>query len=157
MKEKVVTSVNVCDSNIEQRPLWDRVEKLQSRPGSGSSSGSSNSSSQASPGERFRPRCESPDTVHLTHSTNIYQFLTLVCNPCCAVRSLSIKVFAVLHRQLKDLSEAAGPVLFCSLSLMWFPFISTKLLPNLKDHLCSGLKTLPKSKMKRTSGPLVQL
>ncbi|XP_042075850.1 mitogen-activated protein kinase kinase kinase kinase 4 isoform X7 [Haplochromis burtoni] len=47
-------------SNVEQRPLWDRVEKLQSRPGSGSSSGSSNSSSQASPGDRFRPRCESP-------------------------------------------------------------------------------------------------
>ncbi|XP_008279251.1 mitogen-activated protein kinase kinase kinase kinase 4 isoform X14 [Stegastes partitus] len=46
--------------NVEQRPLWDRVEKLQSRPGSGSSSGSSNSSSQASPGDRFRPRCESP-------------------------------------------------------------------------------------------------
>uniref|UniRef100_A0A3Q1EXC5 non-specific serine/threonine protein kinase n=1 Tax=Acanthochromis polyacanthus TaxID=80966 RepID=A0A3Q1EXC5_9TELE len=46
-----------------QRPLWDRVEKLQSRPGSGSSSGSSNSSSQASPGDRFRPRCESPGTV----------------------------------------------------------------------------------------------
>uniref|UniRef100_A0A3B4GDT2 non-specific serine/threonine protein kinase n=2 Tax=Haplochromini TaxID=319058 RepID=A0A3B4GDT2_9CICH len=50
-------------SNVEQRPLWDRVEKLQSRPGSGSSSGSSNSSSQASPGDRFRPRCESPGTV----------------------------------------------------------------------------------------------
>lgn len=48
--------------NLEQRPLWDRVEKLQSRPGSGSSS---NSSSQASPGERFRPRCESPGTVHV--------------------------------------------------------------------------------------------
>ncbi|XP_035485344.1 mitogen-activated protein kinase kinase kinase kinase 4-like isoform X1 [Scophthalmus maximus] len=47
-------------SNVEQRPLWDRVEKLQPRPGSGSSSGSSNSSSQASPGDRFRPRCESP-------------------------------------------------------------------------------------------------
>ncbi|XP_029300869.1 traf2 and NCK-interacting protein kinase isoform X2 [Cottoperca gobio] len=45
---------------VEQRPLWDRVEKLQPRPGSGSSSGSSNSSSQASPGDRFRPRCESP-------------------------------------------------------------------------------------------------
>uniref|UniRef100_A0A8C7XV55 non-specific serine/threonine protein kinase n=1 Tax=Oryzias sinensis TaxID=183150 RepID=A0A8C7XV55_9TELE len=43
--------------NMEQRPLWDRVEKLQSRPSSGSSS---NSNSQASPGERFRPRCESP-------------------------------------------------------------------------------------------------
>uniref|UniRef100_A0A674NBE5 non-specific serine/threonine protein kinase n=1 Tax=Takifugu rubripes TaxID=31033 RepID=A0A674NBE5_TAKRU len=49
-------------SNVEQRPLWDRVEKLQPRPGSGSSSGSSNSSSQASPGDRFRPRCESPGT-----------------------------------------------------------------------------------------------
>ncbi|XP_062236451.1 mitogen-activated protein kinase kinase kinase kinase 4-like isoform X6 [Platichthys flesus] len=47
-------------SNVEQRPLWDRVEKLQPRPGSGSSSGSSNSSSQASSGDRFRPRCESP-------------------------------------------------------------------------------------------------
>ncbi|XP_059183581.1 mitogen-activated protein kinase kinase kinase kinase 4-like isoform X11 [Centropristis striata] len=45
---------------VEQRPLWDRVEKLQPRPGSGSSSGSSNSSSQASPSDRFRPRCESP-------------------------------------------------------------------------------------------------
>ncbi|XP_026220025.1 mitogen-activated protein kinase kinase kinase kinase 4 isoform X4 [Anabas testudineus] len=47
-------------SNLEQRPLWDRVEKLQPRPGSGSSSGSSNSSPQASSGDRFRPRCESP-------------------------------------------------------------------------------------------------
>ncbi|TKS66328.1 Mitogen-activated protein kinase kinase kinase kinase 4 [Collichthys lucidus] len=46
-------------SNVEQRPLWDRVEKLQPRPGSGSSSGSSNSGSQASPGDRFRPRSSS--------------------------------------------------------------------------------------------------
>ncbi|XP_029925451.1 mitogen-activated protein kinase kinase kinase kinase 4-like isoform X9 [Myripristis murdjan] len=46
-------------SNAEQRPLWDRVEKLQPRPGSGSSSGSSNSSSQASSGDRFRPRSSS--------------------------------------------------------------------------------------------------
>ncbi|XP_051284170.1 mitogen-activated protein kinase kinase kinase kinase 4 isoform X6 [Dicentrarchus labrax] len=45
--------------NVEQRPLWDRVEKLQPRPGSGSSSGSSNSGSQASPGDRFRPRSSS--------------------------------------------------------------------------------------------------
>ncbi|XP_070850030.1 mitogen-activated protein kinase kinase kinase kinase 4-like isoform X6 [Chaetodon trifascialis] len=45
--------------NVEQRPLWDRVEKLQPRPGSGSSSASSNSSSQASPGDRFRPRSSS--------------------------------------------------------------------------------------------------
>ncbi|XP_075872520.1 mitogen-activated protein kinase kinase kinase kinase 4-like isoform X15 [Nelusetta ayraudi] len=47
-------------AGVDQRPLWDRVEKLQPRPGSGSSSGSSNSSSQASPSDRFRPRCESP-------------------------------------------------------------------------------------------------
>lgn len=53
----------LCCSSVEQRPLWDRVEKLQPRPGSGSSSGSSNSSSQASPSDRFRPRCESPGTV----------------------------------------------------------------------------------------------
>ncbi|XP_059183582.1 mitogen-activated protein kinase kinase kinase kinase 4-like isoform X12 [Centropristis striata] len=45
--------------SVEQRPLWDRVEKLQPRPGSGSSSGSSNSSSQASPSDRFRPRSSS--------------------------------------------------------------------------------------------------
>ncbi|XP_024918023.1 mitogen-activated protein kinase kinase kinase kinase 4 isoform X9 [Cynoglossus semilaevis] len=50
----------IAGSNVEQRPLWDRVEKLQPRPGSGSSSGSSNSSAQASPADRFRPRCESP-------------------------------------------------------------------------------------------------
>uniref|UniRef100_A0A8B9KXW6 non-specific serine/threonine protein kinase n=1 Tax=Astyanax mexicanus TaxID=7994 RepID=A0A8B9KXW6_ASTMX len=45
-------------STAEPRLLWDRVEKLASRPGSGSSSGSSNSSSQASSqsgsGEKFR-------------------------------------------------------------------------------------------------------
>ncbi|KAK1876658.1 TRAF2 and NCK-interacting protein kinase [Dissostichus eleginoides] len=37
----------IAAGSVEQRPL-------------GSSSGSSNSSSQASPGDRFRPRCESP-------------------------------------------------------------------------------------------------
>lgn len=57
---------------MEQRPLWDRVEKLQPRPGSGSSSGSSNSSSQASPGDRFRPRCESPGTVLEDISLTLY-------------------------------------------------------------------------------------
>ncbi|XP_036396241.1 mitogen-activated protein kinase kinase kinase kinase 4 isoform X11 [Megalops cyprinoides] len=50
-------------SNAEPRLLWDRVEKLASRPGSGSSSGSSNSSSQAGSqsgsGERFRVRSSS--------------------------------------------------------------------------------------------------
>ncbi|XP_024918019.1 mitogen-activated protein kinase kinase kinase kinase 4 isoform X3 [Cynoglossus semilaevis] len=49
----------IAGSNVEQRPLWDRVEKLQPRPGSGSSSGSSNSSAQASPADRFRPRSSS--------------------------------------------------------------------------------------------------
>ncbi|XP_030210050.1 mitogen-activated protein kinase kinase kinase kinase 4 isoform X10 [Gadus morhua] len=56
-------SNQVAQRNVgsaEPRPLWDRVEKLQPRPGSGSSSGSSNSSSQAGSGDRFRPRCESP-------------------------------------------------------------------------------------------------
>ncbi|KAM4601885.1 mitogen-activated protein kinase kinase kinase kinase 4-like isoform 3-T3 [Polymixia lowei] len=48
-----------ASSNAEPRPLWDRVEKLQPRPGSGSSSGSSNSSSQAGSGDRFRPRSSS--------------------------------------------------------------------------------------------------
>uniref|UniRef100_A0A4W4GMP1 non-specific serine/threonine protein kinase n=1 Tax=Electrophorus electricus TaxID=8005 RepID=A0A4W4GMP1_ELEEL len=47
-------------SNVEPRLLWDRVEKLASRPCSGSSSGSSNSSSpagsQAGSGEKFRTR-----------------------------------------------------------------------------------------------------
>ncbi|XP_066517576.1 mitogen-activated protein kinase kinase kinase kinase 4-like isoform X7 [Hoplias malabaricus] len=50
-------------SNAEPRLLWDRVEKLASRPGSGSSSGSSNSSSQASSqsssGDKFRVRSSS--------------------------------------------------------------------------------------------------
>ncbi|KAJ0009594.1 hypothetical protein NQD34_001296 [Periophthalmus magnuspinnatus] len=44
-------------SGVDPRPLWDRVEKLQSRPSSGSSSGSNSS---AQPSDRFRPRCESP-------------------------------------------------------------------------------------------------
>uniref|UniRef100_A0A3P8VRA1 non-specific serine/threonine protein kinase n=1 Tax=Cynoglossus semilaevis TaxID=244447 RepID=A0A3P8VRA1_CYNSE len=55
----------IAGSNVEQRPLWDRVEKLQPRPGSGSSSGSSNSSAQASPADRFRPRCESPVSLNI--------------------------------------------------------------------------------------------
>ncbi|KAI1885133.1 hypothetical protein AGOR_G00217060 [Albula goreensis] len=44
-------------SNAEPRLLWDRVEKLASRPGSGSSSGSSNS--QGGSGDRFRVRSSS--------------------------------------------------------------------------------------------------
>ncbi|XP_034073151.1 mitogen-activated protein kinase kinase kinase kinase 4-like isoform X13 [Gymnodraco acuticeps] len=56
----IAAGPRIAAGSVEQRPLWDRVEKLQPRPGSGSSSGSSNSSSQASPGDRFRPRCESP-------------------------------------------------------------------------------------------------
>lgn len=48
-------------SAVESRLLWERVEKLVPRPGSGSSSGSSNSGSQpgsqSGSGERFRVRC----------------------------------------------------------------------------------------------------
>ncbi|XP_035265169.1 mitogen-activated protein kinase kinase kinase kinase 4-like isoform X5 [Anguilla rostrata] len=44
-------------SSAEPRLLWDRVEKLASRPGSGSSSGSSNS--QGGSGDRFRVRSSS--------------------------------------------------------------------------------------------------
>ncbi|XP_036023588.1 mitogen-activated protein kinase kinase kinase kinase 4 isoform X39 [Onychomys torridus] len=54
-------------SSIEPRLLWERVEKLVPRPGSGSSSGSSNSGSQpgshpgsqGGSGERFRVRSSS--------------------------------------------------------------------------------------------------
>ncbi|XP_038674665.1 mitogen-activated protein kinase kinase kinase kinase 4 isoform X5 [Scyliorhinus canicula] len=54
-------------SNIEPRLLWERVEKLVPRPGSGSSSGSSNSGSQpgshpgsqTGSGERYRLRSSS--------------------------------------------------------------------------------------------------
>ncbi|XP_054584385.1 mitogen-activated protein kinase kinase kinase kinase 4 isoform X42 [Eptesicus fuscus] len=54
-------------SSIEPRLLWERVEKLTPRPGSGSSSGSSNSGSQpgshpgsqSGSGERFRVRSSS--------------------------------------------------------------------------------------------------
>ncbi|KAJ8407384.1 hypothetical protein AAFF_G00279580 [Aldrovandia affinis] len=46
-----------ASSNAEPRLLWDRVEKLASRPGSGSSSGSSNS--QGGSGDRFRVRSSS--------------------------------------------------------------------------------------------------
>ncbi|XP_055022475.1 mitogen-activated protein kinase kinase kinase kinase 4 isoform X1 [Boleophthalmus pectinirostris] len=44
-------------SGVDPRPLWDRVEKLQSRPSSGSSSGSNSSAQQ--PPERFRARSAS--------------------------------------------------------------------------------------------------
>ncbi|KAM9053099.1 mitogen-activated protein kinase kinase kinase kinase 4 isoform 16-T16 [Megaptera novaeangliae] len=54
-------------SSVEPRLLWERVEKLVPRPGSGSSSGSSNSGSQpgshpgsqSGSGERFRVRSSS--------------------------------------------------------------------------------------------------
>ncbi|XP_064185860.1 mitogen-activated protein kinase kinase kinase kinase 4-like isoform X1 [Anguilla rostrata] len=46
-----------ASSSAEPRLLWDRVEKLASRPGSGSSSGSSNS--QGGSGDRFRVRSSS--------------------------------------------------------------------------------------------------
>uniref|UniRef100_A0A674E6M2 non-specific serine/threonine protein kinase n=1 Tax=Salmo trutta TaxID=8032 RepID=A0A674E6M2_SALTR len=54
----------------EPRLLWERVEKLVPRPGSGStgsSSGSSNSSSHSGSGERFRARCESYVPLIHTH------------------------------------------------------------------------------------------
>ncbi|KAM7078403.1 mitogen-activated protein kinase kinase kinase kinase 4 isoform 18-T18 [Molossus nigricans] len=58
---------NSTSSSIEPRLLWERVEKLVPRPGSGSSSGSSNSGSQpgshpgsqSGSGERFRVRSSS--------------------------------------------------------------------------------------------------
>uniref|UniRef100_A0A4W3JHS5 non-specific serine/threonine protein kinase n=1 Tax=Callorhinchus milii TaxID=7868 RepID=A0A4W3JHS5_CALMI len=58
---------NAARSNIEPRLLWERVEKLVPRPGSGSSSGSSNSGSQpgshpgsqTGSGERYRLRSSS--------------------------------------------------------------------------------------------------
>uniref|UniRef100_A0A8C8EJ66 non-specific serine/threonine protein kinase n=1 Tax=Oncorhynchus tshawytscha TaxID=74940 RepID=A0A8C8EJ66_ONCTS len=59
----------------EPRLLWERVEKLVPRPGSGSSgstgssSGSSNSSSHSGSGERFRARCES--YVPLIHTRDL--------------------------------------------------------------------------------------
>uniref|UniRef100_A0A8C4IJQ7 non-specific serine/threonine protein kinase n=1 Tax=Dicentrarchus labrax TaxID=13489 RepID=A0A8C4IJQ7_DICLA len=60
--------------NVEQRPLWDRVEKLQPRPGSGSSSGSSNSGSQ-SPGtpyeDRFRATSSKSEGSPLQRPENV--------------------------------------------------------------------------------------
>lgn len=61
-------SLLFSNSSIEPRLLWERVEKLVPRPGSGSSSGSSNSGSQpgshpgsqSGSGERFRVRCRGP-------------------------------------------------------------------------------------------------
>ncbi|KAF6104682.1 mitogen-activated protein kinase kinase kinase kinase 4 [Phyllostomus discolor] len=54
---------NSTSSGVESRLLWERVEKLVPRPGSGSSSGSSNSGSQpgsqSGSGERFRVRSSS--------------------------------------------------------------------------------------------------
>ncbi|CDQ62027.1 unnamed protein product, partial [Oncorhynchus mykiss] len=60
-----VSIISLHSAAAEPRLLWERVEKLVSRPGSGSSgstgssSGSSNSSSHSGSGERFRARCES--------------------------------------------------------------------------------------------------
>ncbi|XP_072119353.1 mitogen-activated protein kinase kinase kinase kinase 4 isoform X4 [Mobula birostris] len=65
------TAPKTSTSNIEPRLLWERVEKLVPRPGSGSSSGSSNSGSQpgshpgshpgsqTGSGERYRLRSSS--------------------------------------------------------------------------------------------------
>uniref|UniRef100_A0A3B5Q2U9 non-specific serine/threonine protein kinase n=1 Tax=Xiphophorus maculatus TaxID=8083 RepID=A0A3B5Q2U9_XIPMA len=88
----------LCCSNVEQRPLWDRVEKLQSRPGSGSSSGS-NASSQASPGDRFRPRCESPGTVHMSH--------TILTN--CDFFNLFLQDLTALAKELRAVDDVRPP------------------------------------------------
>uniref|UniRef100_A0A3B5MYR4 non-specific serine/threonine protein kinase n=1 Tax=Xiphophorus couchianus TaxID=32473 RepID=A0A3B5MYR4_9TELE len=88
----------LCCSNVEQRPLWDRVEKLQSRPGSGSSSGS-NASSQASPGDRFRPRCESPGTVHMSH--------TILTN--CDFFHLFLQDLTALAKELRAVDDVRPP------------------------------------------------
>lgn len=96
-----MNSFFLYDSNVEQRPLWDRVEKLQPRPGSGSSSGSSNSSSQASPGDRFRPRCESPGTV-LEHISRTLQ------NNCSNISkrlNVSMKVFQLILSHIKHIYD----------------------------------------------------
>uniref|UniRef100_A0A3B3U3Z1 non-specific serine/threonine protein kinase n=1 Tax=Poecilia latipinna TaxID=48699 RepID=A0A3B3U3Z1_9TELE len=92
------------DESGPPRPLWDRVEKLQSRPGSGSSSGS-NASSQASPGDRFRPRCESPGTVHISH--------TLLTN-CCEMKkkqvfNLSLQDLTALAKELRAVDDVRPP------------------------------------------------
>ncbi|XP_072433711.1 mitogen-activated protein kinase kinase kinase kinase 4 isoform X4 [Chiloscyllium punctatum] len=63
----VQTGPKSSTSNVEPRLLWERVEKLVPRPGSGSSSGSSNSGSQpgshpgsqTGSGERYRLRSSS--------------------------------------------------------------------------------------------------
>ncbi|KAM8786081.1 mitogen-activated protein kinase kinase kinase kinase 4 isoform 44-T44 [Rhynchonycteris naso] len=62
-----IQAVQRNSTSIEPRLLWERVEKLVPRPGSGSSSGSSNSGSQpashpgsqSGSGERFRVRSSS--------------------------------------------------------------------------------------------------
>uniref|UniRef100_A0A4W6G526 non-specific serine/threonine protein kinase n=1 Tax=Lates calcarifer TaxID=8187 RepID=A0A4W6G526_LATCA len=87
-------------SNVEQRPLWDRVEKLQPRPGSGSSSGSSNSSSQASPGDRFRPRCESP-VQRAAPGLKIHNTKTLFLRLCCC----SLQDLTALAKELRAVDD----------------------------------------------------
>lgn len=111
--------------NVEQRPLWDRVEKLQPRPGSGSSSGSSNSSSQASPGDRFRPRCESPGTVlgyiSLTLPTASQQMIVItVITPLLLISVLSARTpVCFLHFFIRAIKDCTFPFTnstsFCSL------------------------------------------
>uniref|UniRef100_A0A8C7MB57 non-specific serine/threonine protein kinase n=1 Tax=Oncorhynchus kisutch TaxID=8019 RepID=A0A8C7MB57_ONCKI len=70
-----VSIISLHSAAAEPRLLWERVEKLVPRPGSGSSgstgssSGSSNSSSHSGSGERFRARCES--YVPLIHTRDL--------------------------------------------------------------------------------------
>ncbi|XP_076838466.1 LOW QUALITY PROTEIN: mitogen-activated protein kinase kinase kinase kinase 4-like [Brachyhypopomus gauderio] len=62
-QQSVQPSQRNVGSSVEPRLLWDRVEKLASRPGSGSSSASSNSTSpagsQGGSAEKFRARSSS--------------------------------------------------------------------------------------------------
>lgn len=100
---------------MEQRPLWDRVEKLQPRPGSGSSSGSSNSGSQASPGDRFRPRCESPGTVLGCISLTLLTFYYYIIISTRIQFSLIAALCALCSRSLEDLFPLTNSASFCPL------------------------------------------
>lgn len=94
-------------SSVDQRPLWDRVEKLQPRPGSGSSSGSSNSSSQASPSDRFRPRCESPGTV-LGRTFIFFSFLKTKKPQNKLIKTLTLKI-PITGQERREWSSPVSP------------------------------------------------
>lgn len=70
----------------------------------------------------------------------------------CAVLSAHalVRFLLFLYRQLKIPSEPTLIAHFCFPSLTLLAFVPSKLPPNLKDRLSSGLKMFPKNKMKRT-------